>query len=124
MFRFYHLLTYSGLALAVRLFFQTYCNILKNYLFFLAFSSRPFLTESGCKDNAFFLFHPNFLRTFFDFFFKTDNQSMNDRIPNKLRQTMQELRFTDILINYREYFRRPPQKRMQKYYLLHTFKII
>ena len=59
---------FSGLALAVRLFFQTYCNILKNYLSFLF--TRSFSTESGCKDNTFFCYPPNFLRTFFDFFSK------------------------------------------------------
>ena len=64
MFRFYHLLTYSGLALAVRLFFQTYCNILKNY-FFPVFYTPGFSTESGCKDKAFYQFNPNFFWTFF-----------------------------------------------------------
>ena len=54
----------SGLALAVRLFFQTYCNILKNY-FFPVFSTPGFSTESGCKDKAFYQFNPNFFELFF-----------------------------------------------------------
>ena len=54
----------SGLALAVRLFFQTYFNILKNYLFRCNFQ-HIFRSKSGCKDKPYSLFLPNFLITFF-----------------------------------------------------------
>ena len=40
---------FSGLALAVRLFFQTYCNILKNYLFFRFFNFQVFQPKADAK---------------------------------------------------------------------------
>lgn len=58
--------------------FQTYCNILKNYL--LLFLLSIFQPKSGCKDKAFYYSNPNFLKTFFKKFFNPQMPDSNE--PN------------------------------------------
>ena len=67
MFRFYRI-DLSGLALAVRLFFKPIQYLKELYLSSLLFTThflQRIAKKSGCKDNIFHIYNPNFLKLFF-----------------------------------------------------------